>query len=93
MSEEFISPFDRSDRLDPAINANPYPSYHELRAQDPVHWSEEHQCCFLTRYADFLEALRDRRLSSDRISAYASQIPEPMGFDVASADHTGADNR
>ena len=78
MSQEFTSPFDRSDRLDPEIIANPYPSYHELLARDPVHWSEERQGWFLTRYADVLEALRDRRLSSDRISAYASIIPEPM---------------
>ena len=78
MTQEFTSPHDVYGRLDPEIIANPYPSYHQLRTEDPVHWGEGRQGWLLTRYADVLEALRDRRLSADRISAYANRIPEPM---------------
>ncbi len=59
--------------------ANPYPDYHQLRAEDPVHRHEGLGIWLLTRYSDVLEALRDRRLSSDRTSPYAaSPIQEPM---------------
>ena len=78
MPQEFISPFDTADRLPPEIIANPYPSYHELRAQDPVHWNEPIGAWVLTRYVDVIEAFRDRRLSADRMSAYSGRIPEPM---------------
>ena len=50
-----------------------------MRAEDPVHWHEGLGIWLLTRYSDVLEALRDRRLSSDRTSPYAaSPIQEPM---------------
>ncbi len=78
MSQQFTSPFDTSGRLDPEIIANPYPSYHQLRSEDPVHWNEGLQAWDLTRYADVLEALRDRRLSADRMVVYSGRIPEPM---------------
>jgi len=78
MTQGFTSPLDVAGPLAPEINANPYPSYHQLRTEDPVHWSEGRQGWFLTRYTDVWEALRDRRLSADRISVYANRIPEPM---------------
>ena len=78
MTQEFTSPLDTPGLLAPEIIANPYPSYHELREHDPVYWSESRQGWLLTRYADVLEALRDRRLSANRISTYANRIPEPM---------------
>ena len=62
MCQGFTSPLDTADHLDPEIIANPYPSYHWLRSEDPVHWNEGLQTWTLTRYADVLEALRDRQL-------------------------------
>ena len=78
MCQEFTSPFDTADRLDPEIIANPYPSYHRLRSEDPVHWNDGLQAWSLTRYTDVLEALRDRRLSANRMSSYSGRIPEPI---------------
>ena len=78
MSQELISPLDTAEQLDLEIIANPYPHYHQLRAQDPVHWSKERQGWNLTRYTDVQEALRDRRLSSDRMSRRVVRLPGPM---------------
>ena len=66
MSQPFTSPFDTAGPLDAGIIANPYPHYHQLRAQDPVHWNEGGQGWNLTRYADVLEALRDVGCGDDR---------------------------
>jgi cytochrome P450 len=48
------------DLLDPAFLADPYPAYHRLRAEDPVH---RHPFGFyvLTRYEDVSAFLRDPR--------------------------------
>ena len=78
MSQEFVSPFDTSGQIDPEVIANPYPSYHQLRTRDPVHWNPETPCWDLTRYADVEVAYRDRRMSADRMSVFAARIPEQM---------------
>lgn len=49
--------------LDPRVRANPYPLYEQLRADDPVHWSDELGGWLLTRYDDVKKALHDPRLS------------------------------
>ena len=78
MSQAFTSPFDNPDHVAPEVIANPYPSYHELRTKDPVHWNEGLQYWALTRYPDVLAALRDRRLSMDRMSFFVGRLPEPV---------------
>ena len=78
MSQEFISPFDTASRLDSEVIANPYPHYRQMRIESPVHWSKERQVWNITRYADVMEALRDRRFSADRMSIYAGRVPDPM---------------
>ncbi len=52
--------------LEPALLADPYPFYHRLRREDPVHWDEEMGYWAVTRYADVVAALRDPRLSAAR---------------------------
>jgi cytochrome P450 len=52
------------DPRDPAFIANPYPAYHELRANTPV-WRSPFGRTFLTRYEDSTTLLRDRRLGKD----------------------------
>lgn len=38
--------------LDPEVLANPYPLYHRLRSEDPVHWDPYLHAWVVTRYAD-----------------------------------------
>ena len=62
--------------MDPAIIADPYPRYRQLREEDPVHWNQGINCWVLTRYTDGLAALRDQRLSSAQISAFSERLPD-----------------
>jgi pimeloyl-[acyl-carrier protein] synthase len=55
---------------------DPYPVYDRLRAADPIHWSAENEYWILTRYADIVSLIQDDRLSSDRIGAHASRMPD-----------------
>jgi pimeloyl-[acyl-carrier protein] synthase len=47
----------------PEAIANPYPIYHRLRSEAPVHWSDIlGGAWLLTRYSDCVSAMRDPRL-------------------------------
>ena len=49
---------------------DPYPLYHRLRSEDPVHWSDEVQSWIVTRYTDVSSVLQySPQLSSNRILA------------------------
>jgi cytochrome P450 len=50
--------------LDPEILANPYPLFHRLRTEDPVHWDPFLHAWVATRYVDVLEVLHT--FSADR---------------------------
>lgn len=53
--------------FDPSVRANPYPTYHALREEDPVQWSDMMQTWLLTGYDDIQNVLKDPvRFSSDR---------------------------
>jgi cytochrome P450 len=55
------------DLLSAAVLDDPYPTYHEIRSREPVYWSALFGGSWLlTRYADIVPALRDRRLSARR---------------------------
>src|SRR5271167_861741 len=43
--------------LDPAVLANPYPLYHRLRSEDPVHWDPFLHAWVVTRYEDVVRVL------------------------------------
>jgi len=43
--------------LDPAVLADPYPLFHRLRSEDPVHWDPFLHAWVVTRYADVMEVL------------------------------------
>jgi len=45
--------------LDPEVLADPYPLYHRLRREDPVHWDPFLHAWVVTRYADVIKVLRD----------------------------------
>ena len=64
----------------PDIISDPYPIYHQLREQDPVHWSDVWGCWVLTRYEDVVTVLRDYRRFTNvgRIAAFLDQLPESV---------------
>jgi cytochrome P450 len=45
--------------LDPEVLANPYPLFHRLRTEDPVHWDPFLHAWVVTRYADVVTVLHD----------------------------------
>lgn len=45
--------------LDPDVLADPYPLFHQLRREDPVHWDPFLHCWVVTRYSDVIRVLRD----------------------------------
>lgn len=57
---------------------NPYPLFHRLRAEDPVHWCEPMNLWLVTRYDDVYAGLRDGRLSSNRTAMYAQALPPEL---------------
>jgi pimeloyl-[acyl-carrier protein] synthase len=48
-----------TELLDPAVLANPYPLYRQLRSEDPVHWDPCLHAWVVTRYADVVTVLHD----------------------------------
>lgn len=54
------------DLINPQALIDPYPLFHQMRREDPVHWVEPIQAWVLTRYKDVVQAFRDPRLSADR---------------------------
>ena len=62
------------------IYSDPYPIYRQLRAADPVYWSDAWGCWVLTRYADVVAVLRDYRRFTNvgRIASFLDQLPESV---------------
>ena len=50
--------------LDPEVLANPYPLYHRLRREAPVHWDPFLHAWVVTRYDDVIDVLHT--FSADR---------------------------
>jgi len=59
---------------------NPYPFFHELRSQDPVHWSDYWNCWLITRYRDVVAVTRDWRCFSSvgRSARFLSTLPDEL---------------
>jgi cytochrome P450 len=45
--------------LDPEVLGNPYPLYHRLRSEDPVHWDPFLHAWVVTRYPDVIRVLHE----------------------------------
>jgi pimeloyl-[acyl-carrier protein] synthase len=76
--------------MDPEFIADPYPTYHRLRAEDPVHLSPR-GFWVLTRYEDVVLALRDPRLAKEAILAfvaarYGVDVPPGVGLSMLDRD-------
>lgn len=57
--------------LESAVLANPYPLYHRLRTEDPVHWDPYLHTWVVTRYTDVLTVLQ-------HFSAHRTPTPEQL---------------
>jgi len=57
--------------MDPEVLANPYPLYHRLRREDPVHWDPYLHAWVVTRYADVLTVFQ-------HFSAQRTPTPEQL---------------
>src|SRR6266516_6033695 len=57
--------------LDPEVLANPYPLYHRLRSEDPVHWDPFLHAWVVTRYVDVIQVFQ-------RFSANRTPTPEQL---------------
>ncbi|HUG16874.1 MAG TPA: cytochrome P450 [Thermomicrobiales bacterium] len=64
------------DFSDPAIQANPYPIYAELRREAPVFWNGQHW--LISRYDDIATLMVDPRMSSQRVDATFRVLPEDV---------------
>ena len=62
--------------LEPDVLADPYPLYHQLRTEDPVHWDPYLHAWVVTRYTDVVTVLT--RFSADR-------APSPEYFESLGA--------
>jgi len=59
------------DLGNPATNADPFPEFARLRAEDPVHWSPAMKAWIITRHADVKQvALNNKQISADRLTPF-----------------------
>jgi cytochrome P450 len=75
--------------MDPEFLADPYPMYHRLRTEDPVHHSPL-GFWVLTRYEDVVGALRDPRFAKEAIAAFVAarfgMTPAGLGLSMLDRD-------
>ena len=81
--------------MDPTFVADPYPTYRQLRAADPVHRSPM-GFWVLTRYDDVVAALRDPRLAKEAIAAFVAArfglAAPPTGMGLSMLDRDPPDH-
>jgi cytochrome P450 len=76
--------------MDPQFLADPYPTYHRLRAEDPVHHSPL-GFWVLTRYEDVSAVLRDPRFIKEPLAAlvaarFGVEVPRGVGLSMLDRD-------
>ncbi|MBV8890610.1 MAG: cytochrome P450 [Acidobacteria bacterium] len=68
--------------LDPEVLANPYPLYHRLRGEDPVHWDPFLHAWVVTRYSDVVHVLHhfsaNRTPTPEQLSAMGLSALNPI---------------
>lgn len=75
---------------EPEVLANPYPLYHRLRSEDPVHWDPFLHTWVVTRYKDVITVLHD--FSANRTPRPgAARIHWPCRADTHRQGHGQAD--
>jgi pimeloyl-[acyl-carrier protein] synthase len=71
LSTTTAAPLSLYHLLDPDVLADPYPLYHRLRTESPVHWDPFLHAWVVTRYADVVTVLH-------RFSAARTPTPEQL---------------
>jgi cytochrome P450 len=76
--------------MDPEFLADPYPTYHRLRTEDPVHYSPL-GFWVLTRYEDVAAVLRDARFIKEPLAAlvaarFGGEVPRGVGLSMLDRD-------
>jgi cytochrome P450 len=68
--------------LEPEVLANPYPLYHKLRSEDPVHWDRFLHTWVVTRYPDVMNVLHsfsaDRTPTPEQLTAMGLSALNPI---------------
>src|SRR6266498_212731 len=68
--------------LDPEVLANPYPLYHRLRSEDPVHWDPFLHAWVVTRYADVVTVFQrfsaNRTPTAEQLTALGLEALTPL---------------
>ena len=68
--------------LDPEVLANPYPLYHQLRNEDPVHWDPYLHAWVVTRYEDVVTVFQkfsaDRTPTEEQLTALGLSALTPL---------------
>jgi hypothetical protein len=66
------------DLCTPEFANDPYPLYHEMLAEAPIHWNEALGGWYVCRYDDVVAGLRDPRLSNERFARMFAQLPDEL---------------
>ena len=69
--------------LDPEVLANPYPLYHRLRTEDPVHWDPFLHTWVVTRYADVVTVLQHFSASRTPTPQHLTALGLPAWVSIA----------
>jgi pimeloyl-[acyl-carrier protein] synthase len=80
--------------MDPEFLADPYPTYHRLRTEDPVHYSPL-DFWVLTRYEDVVAVLRDPRFVKEPLAAFIAArfgVTVPVGMGLSMLDRDPPDH-
>ncbi|HUY65513.1 MAG TPA: cytochrome P450 [Acidimicrobiales bacterium] len=77
------------DPFDPQWASDPFPLYADLRRRAPIHRNDL-GFWVLSRHADCLAVLRDRRASSDSLNVAVDRMPEGFRTPVAEDDPVAA---
>ena len=74
------------DLYSPLIDADPFPSYAELRENYPCYWSESAKLWILSRYDDIVEAARDWQTFSSSEGNMIDELPGRAGATLGTTD-------
>ena len=67
------------DPLQPSFDLHLHDAYKQLRTEQPVYFWEQAQTWLITRHADVMSVLRDRRFSSNQADwRHARPLPQEL---------------
>ena len=74
------------DPYAPAIDANPFPAYKQLRDEFPCFWSPQADMWVLSRYADIVSAGQDWQTYSSASGNLMTELPNRAGATLGTTD-------